>query len=954
MKFFEKFLVLISPKGDRIALSYFLAVSLVLLIVIAQQSMAHLFGNEPMLMIFILPVIICAILGGFWPGFVATLLAAVVSCYFFIQPVKSFNISSAADLLQFLFFITSGLLISLLSESLHRSTKARLLKRQKLEDLKDELNFVENRFKAVFDRAASGLALVDTEGHWLKVNGTLCDFFGFSEEELLTKNFQEITYPDDLKKDLDQMQKVLAGEIDTYAMEKRYIHKNGGILWALLTVSLVRDDGIPSYFISVVEDIQYLKATEAALLENEAALKQAQELAKMGKWEWDVVEGVHTWSDEVYNIYERDKSLGPVLYPEVGNYFTADSWSRLSAAVENALKEGTPYTCDAEIVRNDRSNRWVVVIGDVKQDINGKVVYLYGTIQDITERKIVEQKLQLWGDTFKNAGFALSISDATKNTFLAVNPTFAEQRGYTIEELVGKPVLTIFPTEVHEEVKRNIKEIDDAGHGIRESVHIRKDGSTFPVVIDLTVTKSPFGKVVSRLAYVMDLSERKKSEAIIHQLANFDTLTRLPNRRLLNERIKHLLELPAHEKNEDSLILINLDHFQAINDARGHTFGDNLLILVANRLSELLTENDMLARFGGNDFAIILHPNNDSNTDTEKLIANLITRISESMQIPFYLDENEEVYITTSVGVTLFPESNIDNIEQIIKRADTALLGAKRGGGAQVVFFKSEMGELLENYFNINRELHSAVSSNQMRLYLQPQFDSSRKLVGAEALVRWQHPSRGLISPVEFISVAEESDFIIEIDDWVLNQVCQILKKLELMGIKIRISVNISPRHFKKAEFVDWVIETLLTHNIKASQITFEVTENLIIDDIEKVVAKMKVLTNMGIRISIDDFGTGYSSLSYLKKLPIQELKIDKIFIQDATSDADDAVLVETILAVARQMKLDVVAEGVETVEQVAFLSQRGQVIYQGYLYGKPVLAKNWLAGLKHKQSIRI
>ena len=318
-------------------------------------------------------------------------------------------------------------------------------------------------------------------------------------------------------------------------------------------------------------------------------------------------------------------------------------------------------------------------------------------------------------------------------------------------------------------------------------------------------------------------------------------------------------------------------------------------------------------------------------------------KIHTALHQPFSIG-GEEITVTTSIGITLFPEIPDEVPDHILRRADTALHRAKRAGGNQIAFFETDMGESAEQRFRVERELRRAIPAGELRLYFQPQVDAQGHLAGAEALVRWQHPERGLVPPGVFIPIAEESDLIVDLGVWVLSESCRLMAREDMAGYPLRLSVNLSPRHFRQKGFVPWLRDLLSATGADPTHLTLEVTEGLMIDNINDVVAKMNELTAMGIHFSLDDFGTGYSSLAYLKRLPIHELKIDKSFVQDAPTDPNDAALVETILAVARHMHLKVVAEGVETEEQAAFLNARANLIHQGYLYGRPEPAETWMA----------
>ncbi|STQ89555.1 PAS domain S-box protein [Iodobacter fluviatilis] len=371
-------------------LHYLLACLLPMLTLILRSEFSVSLGNRTLLILYVLPIIISAFLGGFLPGLISTLVSAACAAYF-IPPANSFAIVAPYDLLQWAILLINGVLLSLLSEYLHRSRKNETARWHEMLTIQNQLLQSELRFQATFEQAAMGIALVAPNGQWLRVNQKLCQIMGYQQDELLQIGFQDITHPEDLQTDEYYVAQMLAGQLQTYSMQKRYIRKEGDLIWTNLTVSLVRaPSGEPNYFISVVEDIQARKQAEAALKESASALKEAQQLACIGSWSWQVAEDVHEWSDEIYSIYGRDPALGPALYPEVQYYFTAESWQQLSSAVNCCLKEGIAYECDARVIKDDGGHRWVIARGKASRDASGKISALYGTVQDITERKCAE------------------------------------------------------------------------------------------------------------------------------------------------------------------------------------------------------------------------------------------------------------------------------------------------------------------------------------------------------------------------------------------------------------------------------------------------------------------------------------------------------------------------------------------------------------------------------------
>ncbi len=518
-----------------------------------------------------------------------------------------------------------------------------------------------------------------------------------------------------------------------------------------------------------------------------------------------------------------------------------------------------------------------------------------------------------------------------------VNEAFLRNSGYSREEVIGQNPRILrtgkTPKSSYDALWKNLTE-GKSWQG--EFYNKRKDGSEYTEHAIISPICQPDGRITHYMAIKEDVTEKKRAEAQIHQLAYYDTLTGLPNLVLLLERIAQTLIKTRRIGYQSALISFNIDRFKNINDAEGQTIGDNLLKAVGDRLVHTLREGDFIARISGDEFAILL-------SDVAPLLhsaAHLVLQISQKLHADFNESFDlggERIGLTACHGIAIFPETAGDTPLDILRRANTALHHAKNKGGGQTSFFESNLDEIAKQRFTIECELHQAIFNNELRVYLQPQVDAAGNTVGAEALVRWQHPQRGLVPPDAFIPIAEESNLIIELSTWVFNEVCRFLASEEMATSIIRIAVNISPRHFRQPDFVEQIKQGLSLSGADPTHLTLEVTEGMVIDNINDVIAKMSELSLMGIHFSMDDFGTGYSSLSYLKRLPFHELKIDKSFVQDITNDPNDAALVETILAVAQHMHLKVVAEGVETAEQAAFLNQHGTVIHQGYLFGKPV-----------------
>jgi diguanylate cyclase (GGDEF)-like protein/PAS domain S-box-containing protein len=636
------------------------------------------------------------------------------------------------------------------------------------------------------------------------------------------------------------------------------------------------------------------------------------------------------------------KPAADVLGKDDSAIFAPGDAATVMAGDRKVMDENRTITYEEALKTSDGRTVFLATKGPL-HDAVGKVIGMFGISRDITSLKAIEDALrrerdrnQRYLDTVQNIMLALD----SEGRISMINRYGCELLGYRESELLGQNwFITCLPQpEGIEKVLPVFRQVMSGDLSLVESYEnpvLCQDGSQRTIAWRNVFLKNELGNIVGTLSSGEDITERKRAEEQIHRLAYYDSLTGLPNRTLLLDRLGMILPIAARQHRHDALMLFNLDRFKNINDTSGQDTGDALLRIVAKRLGGVLREGDILARLSGDEFAILLPDLSRQTNAAAHQCMHVAEKIHFGLRDPFRLGE-EQFVLTASIGVALFPIQSDDSPLDILRRAETALHRSKASGGAQTTLFEISIDEVTKQRFQIERELRLAIPDGQLRLYLQPQVDPSGKVVGAEALVRWQHPERGLVPPSMFISIAEESDLIIEIGRWVFSRVCKLIAAESLCEGSCRISVNISARQFRQPDFVAWVKNELAASGAEPTHLTFEITESVVIDNINTVIAKMNELAMLGIHFSLDDFGTGYSSLAYLKRLPIHEIKIDKTFVQDAPSDSDDAALVETILAVAKLMRLKVVAEGVETQEQAEFLNQRGQVIHQGYLFGKP------------------
>ena len=687
----------------------------------------------------------------------------------------------------------------------------------------------------------------------------------------------------------------------------------------------------------------------ARLLQPDAAPKASPSIDLGQKFDLlmcTATDGIHIidWTGRVIDASDAFCRMLGYTQAELAQLHVSDWDTRWDP---DTLKQRLCASCDAAYVTETVHRRKDGSLVDVELVVSvahhDGHTYLCTASRDISERKRVEQELRIAAIAF-DAHEGMFITGADRR-MLRANRAFCEAFGYTAEEMMGRPLPFLRGPDHDEAFFEALWEcVAEHGYWRGEMQLRRKNGSTFPVILTMTAVRGADGQITNYVATETDISARKAAENEIRELAFFDPLTKLGNRRLLLDRLQLALAASARSGHHGALLFIDLDHFKALNDSAGHDVGDLLLQEVARRLQACVREGDTVVRQGGDEFVAVL-PELDAHAGQAAWLAEHIgERILAALNEPYSLAGHLH-FSTPSIGITLYGSEN-GGVAELMRRADLAMYQAKAGGRNALRFFDPAMQAAMRARSTLEQAMRVGLAAGQFVLHYQRQVGRDGMLIGAEALVRWQHPTRGLVPPAEFISLAEESGLIIPLGMQVLEQACKQLAIWQReWGVREKpfsLSVNVSARQFRQADFVDEVLATIARTGVDARMLTLELTESMLVDDVETTIAKMAVLRERGVAFSLDDFGMGFSSLSYLKRLPLNQLKIDRSFVHDVLHDPNDNAIARMVIALGNSLGLEVVAEGVESDAQRHFLCSIGCDAFQGYLFGRPAAAPHF------------
>jgi diguanylate cyclase (GGDEF)-like protein/PAS domain S-box-containing protein len=812
-----------------------------------------------------------------------------------------------------------------------------------VQDITDQKHAEENlqrlaaRLSTTLESITDGFFTIGTDWTLTYVNGEAVRMLRIPHGQLLGRTLWEL-FPEAQGMGFEQRLRRAATERLAMSFDE-YAAALG--VWFEVRV-YPSDEGLAVYFTDITER----RRAEEELRASEERFKYVTRATSDAVWDWDVTND-HVWrSEQMYRMFGI--AVSDVEDP-VGSWehrVHPDDRERVMQELGAALASSlTTWTYEYRLLRGDNTTYADVLTHcHMIRDEAGKTTRMVGAIVDISERKRAEQLQKIAEDQVrKQASLLEKTTDAIIVCDLDDCVTFwnhgAENLyGWRAGEVIGRKISDL----IHPD-PRDASALHDAirahGEWRGESRERHKDGEIITVESHWTLVRDADGNPDSIFAIKTDVTQRKDSEQKIRRLAFYDALTGLPNRVLLTERLRQLLVSDSQATRHSAILLLDLDDFKTLNDTYGHETGDKLLQQVAQRLVSCVGSVDTVARLGGDEFVVLVVPVADENrTEAIDRVRRLADKILLALRQPFVLGNHHNYFVTPSIGITLFSHAQ-ETIEDILKRADLAMYQAKASGRNTMRFFDPEMEAVVAARVALESDMREALLAQQFALHFQPQLSAEGVLIGTEALLRWPHPVRGMVPPLSFIPLAESTGLILPLGQWVLHTACTVLKRWSgIPGLeRLSIAVNVSAVQLRSAGFVEQVLSILEQSGADPTLLKIELTESVLVDNIEDSIAKMMVLKSKGVGFSLDDFGTGYSSLSYLKRLPLDQLKIDRSFVRDIQTDPNDAAIARTIITLGQSIGLSVIAEGVENEGQRDFLCEHGCPAFQGFLFSRPL-----------------
>ena len=789
--------------------------------------------------------------------------------------------------------------------------------REQLQRLRQE---AENKFRLLFESASDGLVLVSRSGRIRDINRIGHERLGYAKGEMLGRRIAEFDLSEFAHKVPERVAQIMRDRQATF--ESVHVRKDGSRIPVEINARLVELNGEKMLY-SAIRDITERKKSEEMLKKYKLVIDRAND----GYWVNDT-KGNLLDANEAY-ARMSGYTVAELIGMHISQLDAIDQPEDVAARCARIIAQGherfeTQHRCkDGHLI-----------------DIEVSATYMPETQQffvfsrDITERKRTDEVLRVAAAVFETHD-AIVITDAKAN-IVRVNLAFTEITGYSPEDVMGKnPRIMSSGRQDRSFYIEMWQQLLHTGSWAGEIWDRRKSGQIYPKWLTITAVRNERQVTTNYVAIFSDITARKQTEEEIRNLAFYDALTKQPNRRLFLDRFREALIISTRRNDYGAVLFIDMDRFKTLNDTLGHDYGDLLLIEVAIRVKSCVREMDTVARLGGDEFVVLIEGIGEDPDNASRKVRHIAEKIRETLAQP-YMQKSHEHHSSPSIGVSLY-HGNEESVDDLLQQADMAMYQAKNAGRNAVRFFDPVMQHKATSRAEIENELHHAIALGQLHLHYQVQVDNDHRPLGAEALLRWFHPQRGVVMPNDFIPIAEESTLILDIGSWAMDQTC---RQLALWaGDKrmrdLTLAVNVSAKQFAQPNFVDQVAGAIRSHQINPSRLKLELTESMVVHDLKNTVDTMHALKKLGVKLSMDDFGTGYSSLSYLRDLPLDQIKIDQSFVQSITRDGNDAMLVQTIIDLAGNFHMKVIAEGVETDAQLTFLKHNDCMSYQGFLFSK-------------------
>lgn len=684
-------------------------------------------------------------------------------------------------------------------------------------------------------------------------------------------------------------------------------------------------------------DITERKKTQSVIQENEARLSLAALSNGIGIWDWNLVTQAVVWDDSMYALYQIPTSITEDILDVWKKSIHPNDFERVIDELQVAIVGELPFDSEYRICGRDGEIIHIKAVAKVFKDSENQPLRMLGTNIDISEIKQTQEKLKLAANVFTYSGQTIVITDA-EGKILEVNDSFTQMIGYERDEVIGKNP-NILQSGRHSTDFYQVmwEQLLAEGYWRGEIWNCRKNGEVYPGTLTISSVCDESNKVVNYVGLITDMSQLKDHQGQLEYMAYYDSLTDLPNRTLLSDRLTQAMATCLRYKRLLAVAFLDLDGFKEVNDQYGHKIGDQLLVIISRRMKEILRGSDTLARLGGDEFVAVF-TDFSQIAECELILTRLLNFISRPVILP---ESNIEVQVSASIGVVIYPQDDAD-ADLLIRHADQAMYIAKQEGKNRYHLFDTQQNRALQTQFDKLQRIKFALNNDEFVLYYQPKVNmKTGVVVGVEALIRWIHPEQGLIPPNDFLPVIENHPLSLELDEWVIDSALKQIETWQALGLDISVSVNISAQQLQQSNFIERLQLLLESHpTVSPHLLELEVLETIGMSDVNNAAEIMKACMKLGVSFALDDFGTGYSSLTYLRRLPANLVKVDQSFVRDMLEDPDDLAIVESVIALAKSFKREVIAEGVESIEHGVALLQLGCVLAQGYGIARPMPAK--------------